>query len=509
MKSAQRAAGGGNTSVLNDPPFAPMRRLLLQGAVAGAFAAAVPARAQSEEGEAKEGGAAISPLTQTLSAYIAEAANRPLPENIVEGSKHHLLDTLGAMVSGTRLLPGEKALAFVRTQGGAREACVPGSRIVTSVINAAFTGGMLAHADETDDTHALAVIHPGSGIVPAALAMAEREKSSGTALLRAVALGYDVGVRLALALGAAAYVATGRDTHGPGCTFGAAAAAGSLARLNVEQVRYLLVYAAQQSSGVSNFAADIEHIQKSFNYAGMPARNGATAALLAAAGWTGVKDMFAGNKNFFAALGIPKSDPEALVRGLGERYEVVGTNIKRWSTGGPVQAPLDAVSALMKEHKFKADDVEKVVVRISHQGAETTNNRTMPNISMQHLVAVMLIDGTVTLTSANDMKRMQDPKVLELRRRVELLGDEEMDRVRPVRQAIVEIRLRDGRELRHRTYEVRGMAQNPMSREEVGEKCLGLFAPVLGKQKARGLIDAVWRLETVKDVRALRPFLMT
>ena len=508
MKTGYRSTIGGNRVAQNDPPFAPMRRLLLQGAVAGALGTAVRARAQSEEGEAKEDTAPISPLMMTLATYIAETANRPLPDNVVEFTKHHFLDTLAAMVSGTRLVPGQRALAFVKTLGGTREACVPGSRVVTNAINAAFAGGMLGHADESDDNHAASMIHPGCGVVPAALAMAEREKAGGTALLRAVALGYDVAVRMGLALGAHTYDEAGRDTHAPGNTFGAAAAAGSLARLNVDQVRHLLNYAAQQASGVSNFFAEPEHVSKAFNFGGMPARNGVTAALLAEAGWTGYKDVFSSDRNYFGAFGITKSNPEILVGGLGERYEVVGTNIKRWSAGGPVQAPLDSMSALVKEYKLKPGDVEKVVVRISHQGVEITNNRDMANICLQHLIAVMLIDGTVTLESANDQKRMQDPKVLEVRRRVELVGDDEMDRLFPVRQAIVEIRLRDGRDLRHRTTVVRGMAKNPMNREEVAEKCYGLCAPVLGKQKTRGLIDAVWRLDNTKDVRTLRPLLM-
>src|SRR5436309_11098396 len=138
----------------------------------------------------------ISPVMQALSAYIAGALRKPLPPAVSEKTKHHLLDTLAAMLSGSRLPPGKKAIAFTRTLGGAREACVVGSRIVTAAANAALANGMLAHADETDDSHAASLTHPGCGIVPAALAMAERERRNGTALLRAVALGYDVGGRL-------------------------------------------------------------------------------------------------------------------------------------------------------------------------------------------------------------------------------------------------------------------------------------------------------------------------
>src|SRR5512132_4439466 len=174
----------------------------------------------------------ISPVMRELSAYIAAALRRPLPPALVEKTKHHVLDTIAAMVSGSRLAPGKKAIGYVKTLGGVNEACVIGSSIITTAGNAALANGMLAHADETDDSHAVSLTHPGCGIVPAALAMAERERSGGIALLRAVALGYDIGTRMSLALGSYEFSKAGHGTHSFGPMFGAAAACGSLARLD-------------------------------------------------------------------------------------------------------------------------------------------------------------------------------------------------------------------------------------------------------------------------------------
>src|SRR5690606_37423859 len=123
---------------------------------------------------------------------MAGARRRALPEAVAEKTKHHLLDTLAAMVSGTRLLPGRKAVQYARSRSAVPEATVVGTDIVTSVEVAALANGMLAHADETDDSHAASQTHPGCGIVAAALAMAEAQGRGGTELLRAVALGYDV-----------------------------------------------------------------------------------------------------------------------------------------------------------------------------------------------------------------------------------------------------------------------------------------------------------------------------
>jgi 2-methylcitrate dehydratase PrpD len=447
---------------------------------------------------------ALSQVMSDLSAYIAHSPRKALPAAVAEKTKHHLLDTVAAMVSGSRLLPGRKAIAFVKTLGGAREACVVGSRIVTNAVNAALANGMCAHADETDDSHAASLTHPGCGVVPAALAMAERERRGGVALLRAVALGYDVGCRLTLSLDPYRFREAGHSTHSFGPTFGAAAACAALARLKAPQVRHVLSYAAQQASGISCWMRDPEHIEKAFDFGGMPARNGVTAAAMAAHGLSGVEDVFSGERSFFVAY---PGDPQALVRGLGETFEILNASIKRWSVGSPIQAPLDSLMELMKENRFTAGDVKSIVVRVAHQGANTVDNRDMPDICMQHMCAVMLLDGTVSFKSSHDEKRMRNRRVAAVREKVQLLGDDAMSAAMPSRQGIVELELADGRRLRHHTRAVRGTPDNPMTRAEVDAKSHDLLAPVIGPARARKLCDAVWSLDKIDDVRSLRPLL--
>jgi len=277
--------------------------------------------------------------------------------------------------------------------------------------------------------------------------------------------------------------------------------------VNEKQARYLLSYAAQQASGISCWMRDEEHIEKAFDFGGMPARNGVTAATMVAQGFSGVDDVFSGERNFFVAHGRP-ADPERLVRGLGEEYEILRTNIKRWSVGSPIQAPLDSLKILIEEHGVKAGEVDKLVIRVAHRDKNTTDNRPMPDINMQHLCAVMLFDGTVTFKSSHDEKRFRNPKVLEFRKKIDVQGDDALTKTMPARQAIVELTLRDGRTLRHHTLAVRGTAENPMTRAEVDAKGYDLLAPVLGKARARRLCDTVWNLEKLRDVRKLRPLLM-
>ncbi len=443
---------------------------------------------------------AIGPVIADLSAYMAAALGQDLPAEVAEKAKHHILDTLGAMVSGARLKPGERAIAYVRDQGGKAEAQVAGSDVITTAVNAALANGMLAHADETDDTHPTAFIHPGCAVVPAALAMAEREARGGTALLRAVVLGYDIAARSTLALGIERFYGGHHSTHSFGALFGAAAAAGALAGLNADQMRWLLSYAAQQASGIACWARDEEHVEKAFDFGGMGARNGVAAATMVAAGFTGIDDVFSGPRNFFAAYG---GDGREMARELGTRFEIMNTNIKKWSVGSPIQAPLDSLEALMSEEGFGAEDVERIEVRVSDKEAHIVDDRAMPSICLQHLLAVLLIDGGLSYLSSHDYARMDDPAVKASRKRIALVHDPELER----REGAVRVITGGGKELSHHTRHVRGTAANPMTAGELEAKVSELMTPVLGDERARALIDRVWHLEALENARELRPLL--
>ena len=196
-------------------------------------------------------------------------------------------------------------------------------------------------------------------------------------------------------------VAAGHSTHSYGGTFGAAAAAGALAGLDADGVRYLLSYTAQQASGLSCWARDTEHIEKAFDFGGMPARNGVTAATMVASRFTGVEDVFSGDRGFFHAH-ERYAQPQLLVAGLGRDFDIMQTAIKRWPVGYPIQAPLDALSNLMAAHRVTARDVERVLITLDEQGARTVSGRTMADINIQHLAALMLLDGDITFESSHE-----------------------------------------------------------------------------------------------------------
>jgi 2-methylcitrate dehydratase PrpD len=447
-----------------------------------------------------------SGITRDLSHYIATAQDRKLPDDIVLYAKRHILDSFVAMLSGSVLPVGRFLTRLVHAEGGNSDSLLIGSSLLTTASLAALANGTLAHADETDDFHASSATHPGCSAIPAAFAVAEREHRDGAAFVKAVVLGYDIGCRVTRALVPRLVAARGHSTRSIGGTFCAAAGAASLLRLDATQTSYALSYAAQQASGVGSYIRDRDHMEKAFALGGMPARNGVTAALLVHAGFSGVEDVFQGERNFLQAY---SSDPKPgeLVAELGSRFEIRETSIKQFCAGSPIQAPLEALVEIMLSHKLEARDVQHLTVRLPEPNARTVDNRHMSDVNLQHILSVALLDGRLTFAAAHSSDRMHDARVLEVASRIQLVPDPDLVDDRFPRQAIVEIVTSSGQRLKQHVRAYRGESANPMTIEEVETKAQELIIPVVGKEKCSHLIAMVRDLEHVTDMRALRPAL--
>ena len=474
------------------------RRMLESGA--GLLAAAA-ASAPLEAGQREPRTAASTDLTGRVARYMAAAREQTLSPDVLRETKHRVLDTVAAMISGATLKPGEMAIRFARAQGGVAEASVLTTNIRTSAINAALVNAMFAHADETDDFEPVTKAHPGCAAVPAALAVGERENISGHEFLRAIALGYDLCCRWLQALGPNHVRATHRSAEGVSATMGAVAAAASAAKLDERQMRYALSYAVQQVSGVWSWERDLEHVEKAFDFAGMGARNGVTAALMAQAGFSGVPDVLEGEHNGLEAHST-QPRPEEMAADLGRRFYVTETAIKTFSVGYPIQSALDAFITLRRDHGLTPANVERVIVRLPEDGAGIVNDSAMPDVNLQYLIAVSLLDGTVSFDASHSYDRMKDAQVLAVKQRVELIGDRGlMDPAAP-RSANVEVRLRDGRTVTHFTRHAPGTKENPLDTAGVAAKARALIAPVLGNERCEQVITRINTLET-SNVRAL------
>jgi 2-methylcitrate dehydratase PrpD len=449
-----------------------------------------------------QAGSDTTDVTGRLAQYMVAARDRELPPSVLEAAKHRILDTLGAIVSGARLKPGESAIRYVKLLGGTPEASVPVAGMKTSAVNAALVAGMFAHADETDDFEPVTKAHPGCAVVPAALAMSEREDRSGQEFLHAVVLGYDLCCRLLLALGPDHVRATHRSAEGISSTFGAVGAAASLARLDEKGMRYALSYAAQQVSGIWSWERDTEHVEKAFDFAGMGARNGVTAALMVQAGFTGVPDVLDGEHNALLALSR-EPRPEEMVAGLGTRFFITETAIKVFSVGYPIQAPLDAFLALRRQYALTVDNVERIVARLPEDGARIVDDRAMPDVNIQYALASALIDGTLSFDASHSYQRMRDPKVLAVKQRIQLVADRTLMDPSAPRSGRIDVTLRDGRTVSQFTRHAPGTKENPLNRAGVIAKARDLMAPVIGSRRTEAVIDRVNRLDQLRSVREL------
>jgi 2-methylcitrate dehydratase PrpD len=477
----------------------PSRRRLLQSGAAIAALAASPIRLAR---------AADSDVTARLARYMVAARNQELPDTVITECKYRILDTFGAMVSGARMKPGEMGLKYVRRLGGEHQASVIGSNLRTTAVNAALANAMCAHSDETDDFEPVTKAHPGSSVIPAALAMAEKEGRSGQEVIRAVALGYDLGCRLLMALGPDLVRGTHRSAEGTASTFGALGAAASLARLDETGMRFAISYSAQQVSGLWSWVKDKDHVEKAFDFAGMGARNGVMAVDMVQAGLIGVSDVLDGTHNLFIALSTqPK--PEEMLAGLGSRFYVTETAIKTFSVGYPIQLPLDAFLNLRKQYKLTPENVGSILVKIPTDAIGIVGESAMPDVNCQHLVAVALVKGAVSFVDSHDVALMHDPKIMEQRAKVSVQADQAlMDPAAP-RGAIVEVTMTDGKKVDHFTKFPPGTKENPLSTEAVSAKVRDLMTPVLGKEKTEKLIGQINALEKVDNIRSLAPLFTT
>lgn len=489
------------------------RRRFVTAAGVTALAARLTATLASQRSTGSEPsmtGAAIAgtgvDITGQLARYMATVRDRALPQAVVAACKARIIDTFAAVVSGARLKPGILATAYVRQLGGTGPATVIGSRLRTNAVDAALANGMCAHADETDDFEPVTKAHPGCSSVPAALAMAEQNGASGEAFIRAVTLGYDLGCRLLLALGPNLVRETHRSAEGMSATFCALGAAAPLARLDEQRMRFAISYAAQQVSGLWSWVNDEQHIEKAFDFAGMGARNGVQAVTMVEAGMTGTPNVLDGAHNLFIAEST-RPKPDAILEGLGTRFYVTETAIKRYSVGYPCQSALDALLALRRQYHLAPENVHSIIVRLPTDAVGIVGNSAMPDVNCPYLVALALLKGAVSFADSHDAALMTRSEVLAVRRKVRVVADAAlMDPAAP-RGSLVEVTLADGRHVQHHTRFPPGTPENPLSTEALDTKARDLMAPVLGAARTDELLHRLQELEKLDDMRRLRPLL--
>lgn len=333
--------------------------------------------------------------TPALSRFIASSQSSMIPEEMLELGKRHILDTLASLIVSANLKPARLARNFAIAHGGSgTDATLLTTDRKTTLLDAIFANAMTAHAAEINDFCPSAFVQPGPPILSVLLAFGEMHHSSGDTILRALVTGYEIACRFPKALGINNLRDGGLSNHGMAPVFGSAAAAASLLGMPEGKIPDVLAYCVQQASGSFNWMRDEEHIEKAFLFAGMPARNGATAALLVHHGFTGNADALDGSPGWLQStmyLGAESDmNRNLLIDGLGEDWQMPLVAYKRFPVGGPTQPTVEAMLALVKQ--FNPDDMERIDIRMPGKPHIFAAAR-MPALNLPYLCSVILEDG--------------------------------------------------------------------------------------------------------------------
>lgn len=447
-------------------------------------------------------------VTRQLAELLAITSYDDLPAAAIEEAHRATLDWLGSALAGALEPPARLAQQVARGLGTSTEATIFAAGR-GSAAAAALANGVASHILELDDVHKGSTLHAAAPVIPAALAVAEREHADGRAFLLAVTLGYDAALRIGEAVNPSHY----RYWHptGTAATFGAAAAAGSLMQLTATQMRDALGSAGTQAAGLWEFNADgamSKHL-----HPGKAAFNGVLAADLARAGFTGATRILEGERGFFRATAAAH-DATRITDGLGERWKIVENCYKLHSCCGHTHTAIDVALGMRVERGWRAqealDAVERIEIQTYGPGYDIikeANPRTpyQAKFSIAYCVAVALLEGNVGLEQFTPDRFSPDGvtgrATAALLRRTGVSVHDDLTARYPVRwPARVVVALRDGTELRGASDYPRGNPENPVPTRTLEEKFLGLVAPRYGDELARRALEAVAGMRDWRDI---------
>jgi len=453
----------------------------------------------------------IEQTGRRLAEFTAGLRYEDIPGETLEKAKQFVLDVARLAVIGSRLPWGERIREVFRQIGGKEESTVLGFGDRLPAINAAYVNGTTSHGLENDDTHVAAIHHPGVTVIPAVLAVAEREGLGGKELLRGMIAGYEVMIRLGVAMQPSLYGDRGFHCTAVMGHFGAAAGVANLLELSTEEAAHALGIAASYASGLANFLSGgmIKYI-----HAGKAAKAGVEAVLLAAGGMTGPKQIFEGKHGFCHGY-ADRYDLETITDGLGKEWKTVEVHLKPHCTSRHTQAAVEAAATIASEHDLRPEDLASVEVRTSREMAETLICTAPTDIiegqtSIPFAVATALFKGgSRTLDEFvlfEDIKQaMENPRVLSLAQSIQMQPDSSFDAQKG--NAAVTIRVSDGRIYIKQVDIIRGSPDNPFTMQELRDRFLDQAQSVLPREQLIQAADLIERLENVGNIQEITSLL--
>lgn len=452
----------------------------------------------------------MTSVTRQLAETLTATTAADLPETVRQDTRRAILDWLGSALAGAAETPARLTRRVVSRLGASDEATVFGGGRASAAV-AALANGVSSHILELDDIHRGSTVHGAAPIIPAALAVAEREHADGIAFIRAVTLGYEAALRIGEAVNPSHY----RYWHptGTAATFGAAAAAGSLLDFTADEMVQALGSAGTQAAGLWEFNADgamSKHL-----HPGKAAFNGVLSADLSRAGFTGASRILEGERGFFQAMS-QAHDSSRITDGLGSTWKVSENGFKLHACCGHTHSAIDLAIAARKAQTWGTAEVlarvANVLVEtygpgydIVKQAAPTTPYQA--KFSLAYCVAAGLLEGRVALEQFAPGRLgsagVRDSSLAALLQRTQVaVADDLTNRYPAAWPARLTLTLTDGSVLQSASDYPRGNPENPVSTGELEDKFMTLLSSRIGRETADVALRAVQNLERCEDMAA-------
>jgi 2-methylcitrate dehydratase PrpD len=437
-------------------------------------------------------------ITEKIAGFATETSYRRFPREVTHQAKRCFLDLLGVALGGSAQVLCRVLIRTAKKVGGKPQATVLGHRFKTSVMNAALINGAMAHALDFDDTHIGAIIHPSAPVIPVILAVGEWLGLSGKSAMEAFVLGYEVETRMGIGMGNKHYDRGWHTTATCG-RFGAAIAAGRLLGLTKLQMIDAIGLAGTQASGLR---LAFGTMAKPF-HPGKSASDGLLAALLAKENFSCAPNIIEGPKGFAEALGNDDTRLDLMVKGLGEKYEILNNTFKPYAACLLTHPTIDGVIGLRNQYSLIPEDIQEIscdVARFCLDAAGQSRPTTglAGKFSLSYCAALALAEGAAGEDLFTDEK-VQDPKMIALRRKV---NARVIPRLKDT-EARVTIITKGGEKYSAYVDKPKGDPRNPPTDQEMERKFRSLAALILPQKKIDALVKMIWNLEKVKNLRQL------
>lgn len=442
-------------------------------------------------------------VTIKLAEFAVNTGFEDIPTEVIEKGKERFIDTIGCILGGCNEEVAKIILRYLEGIGGTPDSRIIGCGHKTSIQNAALANGTIGHALDFDDSQLSFIGHPSVAILPAVLAIAEKERASGKKVLEAFLVGFEAVCKIGRGVNPKLYNNGWHATSAIG-VLGAAIAACKLLELNVDEMSSAMGIAASQACGLrENFGT----MTKPF-HAGKAAEAGVISAMLAKGGFTAAKNILEGKRGFCSTLS-GEYDLDKIIDNPGDPYEIVspGVHTKPYPSCLATHSIIDATIFLAKENNIDAKDVESVECGVGSLAIEvlihdSPKTSLEGKFSAQFATAISLLDRRASLDQFTD-KKVQDSKTVNLMKKIKMVAHPDLAEIPMPSRSIITIKMKDGREFLKRVDAAKGSPENPLSKEEIVEKYRDCSEPVIGREKVDRSIDMIWNLDKIEDINQL------